>query len=108
MNDTLTSVIVVPANHPALAGHFPGQPVVPGVVLLDAVLAAIRTRRDLVLRAIPVAKFLQPVLPDERIELRIHLGAIEAARLRASFQGLRAHSIVFEGSLIVSPPDPST
>jgi 3-hydroxyacyl-[acyl-carrier-protein] dehydratase len=31
----------IPANHPAYAGHFPGQPVLPGVVLLDATLQAL-------------------------------------------------------------------
>jgi len=93
---------VVPAGHPSLAGHFPGQPVVPAVVLLDAVLAAIHTRGDLVLRSIPVAKFLQPVLPDERVNLSIHFTSIGAAQLRASFEGLRAAVLVFEGSFIVS------
>ena len=31
----------VASDHPALAGHFPGQPIVPGVLLLDEVLHAI-------------------------------------------------------------------
>ncbi|HYJ40237.1 MAG TPA: hypothetical protein VEW08_05565 [Steroidobacteraceae bacterium] len=102
MNDAITNEFVVPADHPSLAGHFPGQPVVPAVVLLDAVLAAIRTRGDFVLRSIPVAKFLQPVLPDERVNLRIHLISTDGAQLRASFAGMRAAVLVFEGSFIVS------
>ncbi len=102
MIDAVTSEILVPANHPALAGHFPGQPVVPAVVLLDAVLAEIRTRGDFALRSIPAVKFLQPVLPEERIELRIQFKAIEAAQLRASFRALRVTALVFEGSFIVS------
>jgi 3-hydroxyacyl-[acyl-carrier-protein] dehydratase len=31
----------LPADHPALAGHFPGNPIIPGVVLLDESLHAI-------------------------------------------------------------------
>ena len=41
------------------------------------------------LQSIPAAKFLQPVLPDERIELRLQFTAMDAAKSRASFQGLR-------------------
>jgi 3-hydroxymyristoyl/3-hydroxydecanoyl-(acyl carrier protein) dehydratase len=103
MNDTFTTEFFVPADHPALAGHFPGQPVVPGVVLLDAVLAAVRTRNSFVLEAIPGAKFLGPVLPDERIELRIHLTTVEGAKVRVAFRGLRATSTVFEGSFTGNP-----
>lgn len=102
MIDDLAGEILVPANHPALDGHFPGQPVVPAVVLLDAVLAEIRTRGDFVLRSIPAVKFLHPVLPEERIELRIRFMNMEAAQLRASFQALRATEPVFQGSFIVS------
>ena len=61
-------------------------------------------REAFVLQSIPAAKFLQPVLPEERIELRIQFTAMEAAKLRASFQGLRADSVVFEGSFVVSAP----
>ena len=57
----------VPLDHPAFAGHFPGQPIVPGVVLLDqAILFA-----EKMLAAAPMnwqvgnAKFLSPVLPGE-------------------------------------------
>jgi len=102
MNDAITIDMAVPANHPALAGHFPGQPVVPAAVLLDAVLVGIRTRGDFVLRSIPAAKFLQPVLPEERIELRMQFNAVDAAHMRVSFEGLRAAALVFEGSFIVS------
>ena len=33
--------LAIPADHPAYSGHFPGQPVLPGVVLLDAALHAL-------------------------------------------------------------------
>lgn len=57
----------VPADHPAFAGHFPGNPIVPGVIILDrAILFA-----EVLLGAAPSdwqvgnAKFLSPVRPQE-------------------------------------------
>ncbi len=62
----------VTPEHPSLPGHFPGRPIVPGVVILDHVLAAIEAR-DGVLGPVrlPQVKFVQPLLPGEaaRIEL---------------------------------------
>lgn len=56
----------IPADHPALPGHFPGNPVVPGVVLLcqvwDAVCA--QAGQPLLCSGWPNVKFLAPLLPD--------------------------------------------
>jgi 3-hydroxyacyl-[acyl-carrier-protein] dehydratase len=63
----------IPADHPCLAGHFPGHPLVPGVVIVEQVLALIASRSGLPLQplSLPQVKFLQPLLPEQcaRIEL---------------------------------------
>lgn len=71
----------VPADHPAFAGHFPGNPTVPGVVLLDIALHAITaaTGIDLAVCEISTVKFLSPVLPNEQIGIQhtlLETGAI--------------------------------
>jgi 3-hydroxymyristoyl/3-hydroxydecanoyl-(acyl carrier protein) dehydratase len=64
------ATFTVPAGHPALPGHFPGAPVVPGVVLLDHVAAAARAGFGLgALVAVPRAKFAAPVLPGQAVRV---------------------------------------
>jgi 3-hydroxymyristoyl/3-hydroxydecanoyl-(acyl carrier protein) dehydratase len=65
----------VPADHPCLPGHFPGNPVVPAVVLLEQVLAALRLWRGAhwQLRRLVTAKFLVPLRPDERFEIVLQM-----------------------------------
>ncbi len=62
------------ADHPAFAGHFPGRPIVPGVLLLDAAIHAVgqarqETDRDAATCQVNSAKFLSPVAPDELLTL---------------------------------------
>ena len=59
----------VPVDHPAFTGHFPGRPIVPGVVLLDRMLGfiAVAPGRDSVGWRIANAKFLSPVGPGETL-----------------------------------------
>lgn len=64
----------IAADHPALPGHFPGHPIVPGVVILDHVLAAIESvQGPLAGLRLPQVKFVQPLLPGQvaRIELDV-------------------------------------
>lgn len=67
----------IPRDHPSYAGHFPGQPIVPGVVLLDEVMQAVELQApDMGLFSsagveIPVCKFLAPVLPGATLSLTL-------------------------------------
>ncbi|WP_374591557.1 3-hydroxyacyl-ACP dehydratase FabZ family protein [Aquabacterium sp.] len=65
----------IPADHPAFAGHFPGHPIVPGVVLLDHAQAAIELTTGQTLGGLAQAKFLRVVTPGEALELRFEPGA---------------------------------
>ena len=68
---TESEAFSIPADHPALPGHFPQAPVVPGVMLLDRVVAAIQRRRNQPIIGLPQVKFLQPLLPDQTARLSI-------------------------------------
>ncbi|MGP8032805.1 MAG: acyl-CoA synthetase [Steroidobacteraceae bacterium] len=61
----------IDAGHAALAGHFPGAPVLPGVVLLDETVRAVeQANGGAAMRwTVGAAKFLKPVRPGETLTL---------------------------------------
>ena len=59
----------IPDDHPSLPGHFPGRPVVPGVVLLDAAIALILARRPGRVVGIPSVKFTRQVAPGQLVQV---------------------------------------
>jgi 3-hydroxymyristoyl/3-hydroxydecanoyl-(acyl carrier protein) dehydratase len=76
------AILRLPAEHPSVEGHFPGNPIVPGALLLDEILAAIeRARRQPPLAwAVKSVKFLQPVRPGD--ELVIEFAAAPSGDIR--------------------------
>ena len=62
----------LPQDHPVFAGHFPGMPIVPGVMLLDAVCHAAASAIDAADGPwqIGTVKFLSPLGPDETARIR--------------------------------------
>ena len=63
---TFEAIRIIHANHPSLPGHFPGAPLVPGVVILDEVIATlIEWRQESQLTGIRLVKFLAPLQPEQ-------------------------------------------
>lgn len=91
----------IPADHPALPGHFPGHPVVPGVVLLDHAIHALGTALNRPLHAwrLGSAKFLSPVAPGEPLDLAYDAAAGGAIRFT-----LRAGARDVASGVLSAPP----
>lgn len=63
---------IVPPDHPAFAGHFPGTPILPGVVLLDVALQIIARTREIALDLCEISsvKFLSPASPGDELVIQ--------------------------------------
>src|ERR1051325_11408636 len=91
---------LIPADHPSLPGHFPGAPLVPGVVILDEVVAALDTwRQDSQLSGIPGVKFLAPLKPDQPFTISLVATGENAGEV--SFCCRVGERVVVEGRLAV-------
>jgi 3-hydroxymyristoyl/3-hydroxydecanoyl-(acyl carrier protein) dehydratase len=90
----------IDAGHPSLPGHFPGRPVVPGVLLLEQAVAAIKAVHG-PLRAlrVPRVKFARPLLPGETA--CVEFEAAGGAR-RWSFRVLDASGALLAGGEVAS------
>ena len=83
-------------DHPSLPGHFPGKPIVPGVVLLERVIEAIEAAHGpLPPLRLPQVKFMQPLLPGESAD--VHL---EGSAPRWRFRVTRAEVLLASGEIV--------
>lgn len=78
-----------PADHPCGAGHFPGNPIIPGALLLDEALACIAA--DLSIRnpawRVKSAKFPQPARPGDEISAKYTLSPGGDIRFECTVSG---------------------
>jgi len=97
---TFEACRTITADHPSLPGHFPDAPLVPGVLILDEVLAALRDwQKDCQLTAISTVKFLQPLKPGQPFTICLSTSNDDTSRVNFSCR-IEGHVIV-EGQLEV-------
>lgn len=94
------ATILIPATHPSLPGHFPGRPIVPGVLLLAHVAAALNAAYGpLVVRGARQVKFLAPLFPD--VACAVFFTNIQTRS--AEFTCRVDANIVARGSIVFDP-----
>ena len=106
------TTLAIAADHPAFAGHFPGMPILPGVLLLDAAVHALQAAEGVAHGTdssdsnsdspapacrISAAKFLSPVGPGDTLTISYRTLATGSTHFEIS----SIHRKVAEGTLML-------
>lgn len=87
----------ISASHPSLPGHFPGRPVVPGVVVLSEVVAAVEEMLgcSVNINQLPAVKFTHPLLPED--DFVISLEVVKDGQIK--FRCMAGDTMLANGNL---------
>jgi len=90
LGESITGIKAVSGNEPYFTGHFPGNPVMPGVLIVEAMAQAASCLASLTypeqqkgmlvfLASVDKTRFKKPVRPGDLLELHVHKTAGKAA-----------------------------
>jgi len=105
----------VSANEPHFQGHFPGRPIMPGVLILEAMAQAagvmvfsapdMAARRDKALYyyvGIDNARFKKPVVPGDQLELEVMMQRVLRGIGKFACVARVAGAVVAEATILCS------
>ena len=104
----------VTMNEPFFVGHFPGHPVMPGVLILEALAQACAllalvsldvSDKLTYLMSIDGARFRKPVVPGDRLELHVEVVTRKAAIWRQKGTAIVDGQVVAEADFLAMLAD---
>jgi 3-hydroxyacyl-[acyl-carrier-protein] dehydratase len=122
-NKRVVGVKCVTANEQFFTGHFPGHPVMPGVLIMEALaqcsaLMALgsvppekRANGAIYFMAIDNARFRKPVVPGDRLELHCELLRLKGTLIKTKGEAKVDGQVVAEGefmAMLVKKEDGAT
>jgi 3-hydroxyacyl-[acyl-carrier-protein] dehydratase len=89
VGETGRGVLELRADHPASRGHFAGNPIIPGAVLLSETILAIRRNLEATLTPLVIdsAKFQHPARPGDRVLIEFSRSASRALSFTCTVEG---------------------
>lgn len=97
---TGTAILNFPPDHPTGTGHFPGNPIIPGALLLAEAVSLIRRTASLQCDAcnIKSAKFFHPVRPGDSVQVEFSVAVQQEVRFQCTVAGNRVLSGVLDAA----------
>ena len=101
MGKRIVGIKNVTMNEPFFQGHFPGRPIMPGVLIIEAMaqtggVLALKTvppeqvkNKVILFMSIDKAKFRKPVVPGDQLRFEI-----DVVRQRSNIMSLKAQALV--------------
>jgi len=101
MPNTAVFAIPIPTQHPCYEAHFPGNPIVPGALLLQWIVRLLKEQYpEIEVQQLRSVKFLAVVKPGDQCELNVDYQA-EQQRLQIRLD--KQDSAVIKGSFNCQP-----